>query len=79
MLFAAREGEVRSFDAPGLPDLPLAGLDADSAAALLARHAAAPLSPQAVDRLVAGTGGNPLGLLELSSTLGEAQLGADEP
>jgi len=79
MLFAAREGEIRGFDAPGLEELRLTGLDAESAAALLARHTGAPLSPRAVDWLIAGTGGNPLGLLELSSTLSEAQLGAGEP
>ena len=79
MLFAAREGEVRSFDAPGLEEVRLTGLDAESAAALLARHTDGPLSPRAVDWLIAATGGNPLGLRELSSTLGEAQLGAGEP
>ena len=32
MLFAAREGEVRRFEAPGLPELELGGLDPAAAA-----------------------------------------------
>ena len=39
ILFAAREGERRRFEAPGLPELVLAGLDYESAAVLLGRSA----------------------------------------
>jgi ATP/maltotriose-dependent transcriptional regulator MalT len=79
LLFAAREGEVREFDAPELADLRLAGLDADAAGALLEDHAGSALSPETRVRLVEATGGHPLALLELPSTLSEAQLAGSEP
>jgi DNA-binding CsgD family transcriptional regulator len=79
LLFAAREGEARPFDAPALAELRLAGLDADAAAALLDRHAGIALSPETRARLVEATGGHPLALLELPSTLSEAQLAGGEP
>jgi DNA-binding NarL/FixJ family response regulator len=78
MLFAAREGEVRRFEAPGLPELRLAGLEPAAAGALIDRHAGAALSSDVRERLVAETGGNPLALLELSSSLSEAQLSGAE-
>jgi hypothetical protein len=77
MLFAAREGEARRFDAPGLPELPLGGLDSAAAGALLEDQAGAALAPEVRDRLIEGTGGNPLALLELP--LSEAQLAGTEP
>jgi DNA-binding CsgD family transcriptional regulator len=79
LLFAAREGEVREFDAPELAELRLAGLDADAAAVLLDRHAGVALSPETRARLVEATGGHPLALLELPSTLSEGQLSGSEP
>jgi DNA-binding CsgD family transcriptional regulator len=79
LLFAAREGEVREFDAHELAELRLAGLDADAAAALLDRHAGIALLPETRARLVEATGGHPLALLELPSTLSEAQLAGSEP
>jgi DNA-binding CsgD family transcriptional regulator len=79
MVFAARDGETRRFDAPGLPEIRLSGLDLDSAGALLDRHADVALSPAARERLVDGTGGNPLALLELSSALSEPELAGVEP
>jgi ATP/maltotriose-dependent transcriptional regulator MalT len=79
LLFAAREGEVREFDAPELAELQLAGLDADAAAVLLDRHAGSALLPETRARLFEATGGHPLALLELPSTLSEAQLAGDEP
>jgi DNA-binding CsgD family transcriptional regulator len=79
LLFAAREGEVREFDAPELAELRLAGLDADAAAALLDRHAGIALSPETRARLIEATGGHPLALLELPSTLSEGQLAGGEP
>src|SRR5512132_323735 len=79
MLFAAREGEARRFDAPGLPELYLGGLDPESAGALIDRQAPVSLSPEVRSRLVDGTGGNPLALLELPLALSEAQLAGTEP
>src|SRR6266536_3535781 len=79
LLFSAREGEAREFDAPELAELRLAGLDADAAAALLDRHADIALSPETRARLVEATGGHPLALLELPLTLSEGQLAGVEP
>ena len=65
LLFAARDGEVRRFEAAGLAELRLAGLGAEAAGALLAEHVPSPLSPEVRDRLVESAGGNPLALIEL--------------
>src|SRR5215210_636588 len=78
MLFAAREDEVRRFEAPGLTELRLGGLDAAAAAALIDRQAGSALASEIRDRLVVETAGNPLALLELSSALSEAQLSGAE-
>jgi DNA-binding CsgD family transcriptional regulator len=78
MLFGAREGDVRQFEAPGLPELRLGGLDPSSAGTLIDLSAGVELSAELRDRLVAETGGNPLALLELSSALSEAQLSGAE-
>ena len=79
MLFTAREGEGRRFEAPGLPELRLSGLDPAAAGALVDHAAGLALSPEVRGRLVAETGGNPLALLELSASLSEAQLAGAEP
>src|SRR5262245_28244480 len=80
MLFASREGESRRFEARGLPELRLGGLDPAAAAALIEREVAGrALAPGVRDRLVAETEGNPLALLELSSALSQAQLTGTEP
>jgi DNA-binding CsgD family transcriptional regulator len=78
MLFGAREGEVRRFDAHGLPELQLGGLDPAAAVELIDRHAGVALAPELRERLVVETGGNPLALLELSPALSEAQLSGAE-
>jgi DNA-binding CsgD family transcriptional regulator len=78
MLFGAREGELRRFEAPGLIELRLGGLDPAAAAALIDRHAGSALASEIRDRLVVETAGNPLALLELSSALSEAQLSGAE-
>ena len=79
MLFAARDGEARRFDAPGLPELRLGGLDPEAARTLIERDTATVVSPEIRDRFIAETGGNPLALLELPSALNEAQLSGAEP
>jgi DNA-binding CsgD family transcriptional regulator len=79
MLFAAREGETRRFEAPGLPELRLRGLDPSAAGALIDDAARLALSPEVRERLLAETGGNPLALLELSSALTDAQLSGAQP
>ena len=77
LLFAAQEGQVRRFVAPGLPELHLRGLDAKAAAELLASPVD-PLAPQVRDRLIEESGGNPLALLELPAPLTSQQLGGQE-
>jgi len=78
ILFAAREGEVRRFDGPGLDELAVGALDEESAAALLDR-AASEAPPSVRERLLAEAAGNPLALLELPAGLSAAQLaGAGE-
>jgi DNA-binding CsgD family transcriptional regulator len=73
ILFAAREGEVRRFDAPGLDELGVGELDQDSAEVLLDR-AAGEASPSVRERLLAEAAGNPLALLELPAGLSSPQL-----
>ena len=73
MLFAAREGEIRSFEAPGLDELAVGELDRDSAMALLDRGARQ-AAPSVRERLLAEAAGNPLALLELPAGLSGAQL-----
>jgi DNA-binding CsgD family transcriptional regulator len=79
MLFAAREGETRSFEAPGLPVLRLSGLAPDAARALLDTRVGLAVPAETRERLIDGTGGNPLALLELSAALDEPQLAGLAP
>ena len=73
LLFAVREaaGE-RLF--PGLPALTLEGLTDEDAQALLTAAVPGHLDKRVRDRIVAETGGNPLGLLELATGMTEAEL-----
>jgi DNA-binding CsgD family transcriptional regulator len=79
LLFAARDGDVRRFTAPGLPELHVGGLDPVAAAELLAERAGVPVSAEVSARLVETTGGNPLALVELPSVLTRDQLRGREP
>src|SRR5690242_6772666 len=81
LLLAVREtaGE-RLF--PGLPALPLEGLTDQDARGLLTAAVPGHLDERVRDRIVAETGGNPLGLLELARGMSEADLAggfADPP
>ena len=78
VLFTAREGEPRRLDAAGLPELWIQGLDAASAAALLAGHSR-PVAPGVSRRLLAEAAGNPLALLELPDALSDQQLVGSAP
>ena len=73
MLFGARDGEVRRFEAPGIRELALGGLEARSAAALLAGHSDG-ATPGVRDRLLTEASGNPLALIELAVGLSPEQL-----
>jgi len=79
ILFAARDGSVADFAAPGLPELPLAGLDLTAAGALLAERSSVDLPDPVRDSLVASTAGNPLALLELPGSLSAEQLAGRAP
>jgi AAA ATPase domain len=72
MLFAVREDEELRFEAHGLPELVLAGLDPQIAARLLERCVSY-AAPNVRERLILEAGGNPLALLELPSGLTERQ------
>ncbi|GAA1625103.1 LuxR family transcriptional regulator [Kribbella alba] len=77
LVFAARDDDSASgtgFAAPELPELRLAGLDRDAAAAVLAERRSGPLPPEVVAELVGRTGGNPLALLEITLSLQPDQL-----
>ena len=77
MLFGAREGDLHRFDAPGLPELFLGGLDPVSAHALLAAVAGSTPGPVR-ERLLTEAAGNPLALLELPGALSGAQRRGDQ-
>ncbi len=74
LLFGARDGEERPFEAPGIDSISLSGLPRDAAAQLLGRADATELAPAVADRLYEATHGNPLALLELPGLLSEEQL-----
>ncbi|MDD9207976.1 AAA family ATPase [Georgenia sp. 10Sc9-8] len=78
VLLAARDGDVRTFDSVGLPELRLTGLGEAGAAALLEHRSGVTVPDHVRDRLVAGTDGNPLGLVELAGALSPAQLSGVE-
>lgn len=74
MVFAAREGGAAVFEAPGLNEVTLAGLDAEASRALLAARVGGLPADEVTQRLMAETGGNPLALLELPGELTPEQL-----
>jgi len=68
-VLAARTGDVPAELKQGLPVLRLGGLSASAAAELLP----AATAPTVLERLVIGTQGNPLALLEVSQRMDDAQ------
>ncbi|MDT4899185.1 MAG: hypothetical protein QOJ78_115, partial [Pseudonocardiales bacterium] len=79
LIFTARDGDVRTFTADGVPTLVLSGLAAPDARLLLAEYTRAPLPEQVAQALLAQSGGNPLALVELPTTLTGAQLDGTAP
>src|SRR4051794_15895642 len=79
LLFAARDGDARRFDAGELPTVVLGGVAGADADALLAGRVTADIDPEVRDQLVAGTGGNPLALVELAGVLTGEQLAGRAP
>jgi class 3 adenylate cyclase/DNA-binding CsgD family transcriptional regulator/tetratricopeptide (TPR) repeat protein len=72
ILFGARVGDARTFEAPGVPELVLDGLG-DEDARLLLSDRPDPLAPAVRERLLREAAGNPLALLELPGALSEEQ------
>ena len=79
LLMAARSDDARRFDAPGLAELEVGGLDERHAQTLLSARLDRPVAPDVVARLLQTAHGNPLALLELPSALSDAQLDGLEP
>ncbi len=79
LVFAARDGDARRFEAPDLPSVVLGGVGGEAASVILSARAGTEVAPEVRDRLVAATGGNPLGLGELAGALGPDQLAGRAP
>ena len=78
LLLAVREAAGQRLF-PGLPALTVEGLTDTDARALLTAAVPGQLDSRVGDRIVAETGGNPLGLLELARGMSEAELAAASP
>jgi hypothetical protein len=78
ILFGAREGEASRFEAAGLAEITLTGLDQRHAEAILATPAGGS-APVVRDRLLVEAAGNPLALLELAAGLAAEQLDGRVP
>ncbi|MFC5176037.1 helix-turn-helix transcriptional regulator [Nocardioides taihuensis] len=76
MLLAAREGEQATEH--DLPALRVSGVDEASADEIVADQAPGPVAPEVRAELLAATGGNPLGLVELTRALTAEQLSGRE-
>jgi DNA-binding CsgD family transcriptional regulator len=72
IVFAVREGEGRTFEGWGLPELIVTGLEDEDARALLST-CSEEIAPSVRERLLAEAAGNPLALLELPTALSDEQ------
>ncbi len=79
VLLGVREGELRRFDAPGLPVLELGALDSGDSRTLLAARLGKGASAEVLEMLLTAAAGNPLALLELPAALTAGQLEGSEP
>lgn len=79
LLFAARDGDERSFDSAELPALAVTGLARDAVEALLTDRTGGPVAADVCDRLMQRTGGNPLALIELPDVLSVEHLAGGAP
>ncbi|MFF4518383.1 helix-turn-helix transcriptional regulator [Streptomyces mirabilis] len=77
LIFATRPHGLAVFD--GLPALTVQGMPGDDAGSLLAASIAGRLDGAVAAKLVDGTGGNPLALVELAGTLTAEQLTGTAP
>jgi DNA-binding CsgD family transcriptional regulator len=79
MLFAMRETTGPDSRLQALPSLRLAGLSEPDAYELLATAAGRPIETAVAERIVAGTGGNPLAIVETAAELTTEQLCGQVP
>lgn len=81
LVLAVREGEAGAFafSGSGLDELVLTGLEHEHARELLLRPLQHEPAPEVADRLVRGTSGNPLALLEIPGLLSADQLAGSAP
>jgi DNA-binding CsgD family transcriptional regulator len=79
IVFAVRDIETGQFDPRDLTLLNVGGVDETAAAALIADQVTTPIAAQVRAELLEATGGNPLGLVELTRALSPAQLSGAEP
>src|SRR5215204_2076271 len=79
MLFGVREPEIRTFTAPGVPELRMGGLDRTAARQLLARRLPPGTGSQVAEQLIEMSLGNPLALIEIPSGLTATQLAGKRP
>jgi DNA-binding NarL/FixJ family response regulator len=79
MLFAAREGDARSFRGDGLPERKVRGLDPTDAEALLVERFGSAIAPDTRRVIRESAQGIPLALLEIPMALTAAQLSGREP
>lgn len=79
LLFAAREGDVLHFDGGDLPSVTVGDLDVTAAGALLLDRAGLRIPADVLERLMTGTAGNPLALVELAGALSRDQLSGHTP
>jgi len=79
VLFAARDGDVRTFVADGVPTLVLGGLSGPAARQVLDERIGASVPEAVAGALLERTGGNPLALVELPTSLTAEQLAGTAP
>ena len=79
LLFAVRGPSERTADFDGIPWVQIGGLPPEVAGRLLASAAAGRVDRGVSERIIAQTGGNPLGLIELGGELSREQLAGEIP
>ena len=79
MLFAVRGPSERTADLEGIPRVQIGGLPREEAGQLLASVVAGRVERGVSERIIAQTGGNPLGLIELGGELSREQLAGEIP
>jgi DNA-binding CsgD family transcriptional regulator len=77
MLFAVRDPSERIADLEGIPWVQIGGLPPEEAAQLLASAVAGDVDRGVSEQIIAQTGGNPLGLIELGGELSREQLAGE--